>query len=120
MRYAKKRPKAAHTRKAKSRRQLTAGKLRLYEVLHNLNQGFQQVLQLQQLEKLGLGVWSKNSCGAGIELGQSSEPLATLNRVAALFGFIGSIREKELVAFALMIAFAVIMRAELGRGPEQR
>jgi hypothetical protein len=33
-------------------------------------------------------VWSKNSCGAGIELEQSSEPLATLNRVAALFGFI--------------------------------
>jgi len=33
--------------------------------------------------------------------------------VAALFGFIGSIREKELVAFALMIALAVIMRAEL-------
>jgi hypothetical protein len=28
--------------------------------------------------------------------------------VAALVGFIGSIREKELVAFALMIAFAVI------------
>jgi hypothetical protein len=33
-------------------------------------------------------VWSKNSCGAGIELEQSSEPLATLNDVAALFGFI--------------------------------
>jgi hypothetical protein len=47
-------------------------------------------------------------CGAGIELEQSSEPLATLNRVAALVGFIGSIWEKELVAFALMIAFAVI------------
>jgi hypothetical protein len=63
-----------------------------------------------------LGVWSKNSCAAGIELEQSSEPLATLNGVAALFGFIGSIREKKLVAFALMIAFAVIMRAELGQG----
>jgi hypothetical protein len=33
-------------------------------------------------------VWSKNSYGAGIELEQSSEPLATLNGVAALFGFI--------------------------------
>jgi hypothetical protein len=44
-------------------------------------------------------VWSKNSCGAGIELEQSSEPLATHNPVAALLGFIGSIREKELVAF---------------------
>jgi hypothetical protein len=31
----------------------------------------------------------KNSCGAGIALEQSSEPLATLNRMAALFGFIG-------------------------------
>jgi len=59
-------------------------------------------------------VWSKNSCGAGIELEQSSEPLAALNGVAALFGFIGSIREKKVVAFALMIAFTVIMRAELG------
>jgi hypothetical protein len=33
-------------------------------------------------------VWSKNSYGAGIELEQFSEPLATLNGVAALFGFI--------------------------------
>ena len=33
-----------------------AGKLHLYEILYNLNQGFEQVLhQLQQLEKLGLG-----------------------------------------------------------------
>jgi hypothetical protein len=67
-----------------------------------------------------VAVRSKNSCGAGIELEQSSEPLATLNSVAALFGFIGSIREKELVAFALMIGFVVIMRGELGQGPGQR
>jgi hypothetical protein len=33
-------------------------------------------------------VWSKNSCGAGIELEQSAESLATLNGVATLFGFI--------------------------------
>jgi hypothetical protein len=46
---------------------------------------------------------SKNSCGAGIELEQASEPVATLNHVAALFGLIGILREKELVAFALMI-----------------
>ena len=46
--------------------------------------------------------------------------MATLNHVAALFGFIGSLREKELVAFALMIAFAVIMRAELGQRSGQR
>ena len=36
--------------------QHSAGKLRLYEILYTLNQGFEQVLyQLQQLEKLGLG-----------------------------------------------------------------
>jgi hypothetical protein len=35
-----------------------------------------------------LPVWSKNSCDAGIELEQSAEPLATLNGVAALLGFI--------------------------------
>jgi hypothetical protein len=33
--------------------------------------------------------------------------------VAAPFGFIGGIGEKELVAFALMVAFTVITRAEL-------
>jgi hypothetical protein len=49
-------PKAAHTDEAKSRGQHSVGKLRLYEILYNLNQGFEQVLgQLQQLEKLGLG-----------------------------------------------------------------
>ena len=68
-------PKAAHAREAKRRivssgsasplatRRATdssadrnsAGKLHLYEILYNLNQGFEQVLhQLQQLEKLGL------------------------------------------------------------------
>jgi hypothetical protein len=41
---------------AKRRGQRTAGKLRLYEILYTLNQGFEQVLgQLQQLEKLGQG-----------------------------------------------------------------
>jgi len=34
----------------------------------------------------------------------------TLNGAAVLFGFIASIREKQLVAFTLMVAFAVIMR----------
>src|SRR5260370_29158438 len=49
-------PKAVHTVEAKSQGQRTAGKLRLYEILYTLNQGFEQVLgQLQQLEKLGLG-----------------------------------------------------------------
>jgi hypothetical protein len=65
-------------------------------------------------------VWSKNSCSASIVLKQASEPVATLNQMAAPFGFIGSLREKELVAFALMIAFAVIMRAELGQRSGQR
>ena len=39
-----------------------------------------------------------NSCGVGIELEQTSESLATLNRVASLFGFIGSIRERSLLS----------------------
>jgi len=48
-------PKAVHTVEAKGRGQYSVGKLRLYEILHTLNQGFEQVLaQLQQLEELGL------------------------------------------------------------------
>ena len=71
-------PKAAHAREAKRRTgssgsasspassratgssadQHWAGKLRWYEILYTLNQGFEQVLyQLQQLENLGLGPW---------------------------------------------------------------
>jgi hypothetical protein len=60
-------------------------------------------------------VWSKNSCGTGIELEQASESLVTLHGVAALFGFVTGIREEQLVAFTLMVAFGVIMRAELGQ-----
>jgi len=69
-------PKAVHAREAKRRivssgsasplatRRATdssadrhsAGKLHLYEILYNLNQGFEQILhQLPQMEKLGLG-----------------------------------------------------------------
>ncbi len=49
-------PKVPHTEDAKSSGQRTAGKLRLYEILYTLNQGFEQVLQqLQEMEKLGLG-----------------------------------------------------------------
>jgi hypothetical protein len=49
-------PKAVQTEEAESRGQHSVGKLQLYEILYNLNQGFEQVLgQLQQLEKLGLG-----------------------------------------------------------------
>ena len=44
-------PKAGPTDEAKRRGQDSAGKLRLYEILCTLNQGFEQVLgQLQQLE----------------------------------------------------------------------
>jgi hypothetical protein len=39
--------------------------------------------------------------------------------VAARFGFIAGIREKQLVGFTLMVAFAVIMRAELSQSPQQ-
>ena len=48
--------KAVHTAEAKSHDQHSVGKLRVYEILYSLNQGFEQVLgQLHQLEKLGLG-----------------------------------------------------------------
>jgi len=39
---------------------------------------------------LGEPVRSNNSCGAAIVLQQTSEPVATLNGAAALFGFIAS------------------------------
>jgi hypothetical protein len=49
-------PKAVRTGEARVRGQHSAGNLRLYEILYNLNQGFEQDLdQLHQLEKLGLG-----------------------------------------------------------------
>jgi len=51
-------------------------------------------------------VWSKNSCGAAIELEPDSQSLVTLNDLAALFGFVASVRKKQLVAFTLMVAFA--------------
>jgi hypothetical protein len=48
-------PKAVHTGDEKISGQHSAGKLRLYEILYTLNQGFEQVLgQLQELEKLDL------------------------------------------------------------------
>src|SRR5579862_9701556 len=64
--------------------------------------------------------WSNYSCGAAIVLEPTSESLVTLYGVAALFGFIAGIREKQLVAFTLMVAFAVIVCAELGQSPQQR
>jgi hypothetical protein len=45
-----------HTGEAKSRGQHSVGKLRLCEILYNLNQRFEQTLgQLQHWKKLGLG-----------------------------------------------------------------
>jgi hypothetical protein len=45
--------------------------------------------------------------------------VATFNGAAARFGFMASVREKQLVAFPLMVSFAVIMSAEFGQGPGQ-
>jgi hypothetical protein len=42
-----------------------------------------------------------------------------LHGVPASFSCAASVREKQLVAFALMVAFAVIMRTELGQSPRQ-
>ena len=65
-------------------------------------------------------VKSKNSCGAAIVLEQTSEPLATRNDAAALFGLLASLWEQQLVTFALMVSFAVIMSTEFGQSPRQR
>jgi hypothetical protein len=46
--------------------------------------------------------------------------VATLNGAAALFGFMASVREKQLVAFPLVVSFAVIMSAEFPYGQEIR
>jgi hypothetical protein len=50
----------------------------------------------------------------------ASEPVATLNGAAELFGFMARLWEKQLVAFPLMVSFAVIMSAEFGQGPRER
>jgi hypothetical protein len=39
--------------------------------------------------------------------------------VAAPFEFSASIREQQLVAFALMVSFAAIMSTEFGQSPRQ-
>jgi len=50
------RPASSRRATASSADQHSARKLRLYEILYHLNQGFEQaLLQLQQLKKLGLG-----------------------------------------------------------------
>jgi hypothetical protein len=65
-------------------------------------------------------VGANYSCGAAIVFEQASEPLATYNGVAAWVGFIANFWEEQLVAFPLVVAFGVIMRAELGQRPRQR
>jgi hypothetical protein len=48
-------PKAVHTGVAKGQEPATAGKLRLYEILYNINQSFEEVLaQLKTLERFGI------------------------------------------------------------------
>jgi hypothetical protein len=80
-------PKAAHTGETKSRgEQHYVGKLRLYEILHNLNQGFEQVRgQLQILEKLGLGnqPW------------KDFRVIAEENRAEINFGLVERLAERE-------------------------
>jgi hypothetical protein len=56
-------------------------------------------------------VRSNYSCGTFIILEQASEAVATLNRVAALFGFIASIGKKQFVVLPLVVSFAMIMSA---------
>ena len=46
--------------------------------------------------------------------------MATRNGVPALFGFIASLWEQQLVTFPLMVSFAVIMSAEFGQSSRQR
>jgi hypothetical protein len=71
-------PKAVHTGEAKGRGQHFLGKLRLYEILFNLNQGFEQVLgQLQLLDKLGLGRPAVEF--ALCVMGRRTEPRSTSN-----------------------------------------
>ena len=75
-------PKAVHAEEAKNR----AGKLRLYEILYTLNQGFEQVLhQLQELEKLGLGrPW------------QALQTIVEENRAEVNFELVERLQEREL------------------------
>ena len=60
-------------------------------------------------------VRSKYSCGTAVVLEQTSQSLVTLNGVAAQFEFIANIPKQQLVAFALMISFAVIVSTEFGQ-----
>jgi hypothetical protein len=97
-------PKAAHTGDAKSRSQRTAGKLRLYEILYMLNQGFEQVLgQLQLLEKLGPGHQPWNALRVMVEENRAEVNFELVERLAereerdwTYFGRLRHEREKKL------------------------
>ena len=73
-------PKAVHTEEAN---QHSVEKLRLYEILCTLNQGFEQVLgQLQQLEKLGLGNQPWNALRVTMEENRAEVNFELIERLA--------------------------------------
>ena len=97
-------PKAVRTGGAKSRGQHSVGKLRLYEILYTLNQGFEQVLgQLQILEKLGLGHQPWNALRVIAEENRAEVNFELVERLAdreerdwTYFGRLRHDREKKL------------------------
>ena len=116
-------PKAVHAREAKRRivssgsasplatrratdssaNQHSTGKLRLYEILNNLNQGFEEVLhQLQELEKLGLGRQSVKAFAVMVEETRAEVNFELVERLAereqsdwTYFGRLRQQREKK-------------------------
>jgi hypothetical protein len=91
-----------------------------HDHLHQIQNEILRIVSDWQKEVDLAPVRSKNSCGAGIVLEQTSEPPATRNDAAALFGLIASLREQQFITFPLMVSFAVIMSAEFGQSPRQR
>jgi hypothetical protein len=97
-------PKAVHTEEGKSRGQHPVGKLQLYEILYNLNQGFEQVLgQLHQLEKLGLGHHPWKALRVSVEENRAEVNFELVERLAereerdwTYFGRLSNEREKKL------------------------
>ena len=67
-----------------------------------------------------LAVWSKYSCGTLVIFEQAAESLTALNRVTLPGLFVAHYREEQLVAFPLMVSFAVIMSAVLRQDARQR
>jgi hypothetical protein len=87
-----------------NRDQHSAGKLQLYEILHSLNQGFEQVLgQMQLLEKLGLGHQPWNALRVIAEENRAEVNFELVERLAereerdwTYFGRLRHEREKKL------------------------